>query len=154
MPTSFAWKRKELPFSRLKAGIAIGCLLIALVVAGASYADGYLGSGDAPLSKLIKFGEREYEISTAAWVSLDPVSSQTVRKITFGRVTDVSVVTTSTGTYSSDGMVSPYVQYPGVTVRPAPMRHTEASEIWHPVPGTRMYTLGGIPQGVRIINIP
>jgi hypothetical protein len=153
MPTSFAWERKKMPVSLHKVAIAFAFLLLALIVAGASYADATLNPEPAPLSKLVKVGERQFKVTAADWVSLDATSSTTVRKIRFGRVTDVSVATTPTGTYSSDGMVSPYLRYPGITSRPVPMRHTEASAMWHPVPGTRLYTFGGIPQGVRIINI-
>lgn len=153
MPTNFAWTRKTMPVSRLKVGIAVGFLLTAMVAAGASYADGLAGSEPARLSTLVKFGDREYEMAAADWVSLTPISSVTVRKIGYGRATEVSVATTATGTYSSDGMVSPHVRYPGITVRPVPMRHVEATATWHPVPGTRMYTMGHIPSSVRIINV-
>lgn len=152
MPTHFAWERKKVPLSRLKVGIAVGFLLVAVIAAGTSYADAQIGSGPAPLSTLVKFGDREYELTTADWVSLDPISSTTVRKIGYGRVTEVSIATTATGTYSSDGMVSPHVRYPGITVRPVPLDHSEAP-IWKPIGGTRVYTLGSIPSSVRIIDV-
>jgi hypothetical protein len=41
-------------------------------------------------------------------------------KIGFGQRTVVSIVTTPTGTYSSDALVSPYVRYPGIDVTPKP----------------------------------
>lgn len=153
MAKSFAPHRETTSASRLKFGIAVGFLLVALVGAGASYADGVSGSEPGPLSTLIKFEDREYEVTAADWVSLTPLSSVTVRKIGYGRVTDVLIATTETGTYSSAGMVSPHIRYPGITVRPVPLRHVEASPVWHPVPGTRAYTLGHIPASVRIIDI-
>lgn len=153
MPNTLAWTRKKMPVSRLKVGVAIGFLLVAMVGAGASYADGIVGSDPEPLSTLVRFNDRDYEVSAADWVSLTPLSSVTVRKIGYGRAVDVSVATTATGVYSSDGMVSPHIRYPGIDVRPVPLRHIEASVIWHHVPGTRLYTMGRIPSSVRIIDL-
>ena len=39
-----------------------------------------------------------------------------MRKIGYGKSETVTVVTTDTGTYSSDGMADPHVLYPGVSV--------------------------------------
>jgi hypothetical protein len=41
-----------------------------------------------------------------------------VRKIAFGHPTVVTIVTTSSGTYSSDAITSPHVLYPGIEVTP------------------------------------
>lgn len=54
------------------------------------------------------------------WVSTDPIDTQTIKKIEAGRVSYVTVTRTSTGTYSSDGIASPHVQYPGV-IEPNPL---------------------------------
>jgi hypothetical protein len=67
MPTHFAWERKKMPVSRLRVGIAFGFLLAALIAAGASYADSPIAGGDRPLSTLVKFDNREYEVSAADW---------------------------------------------------------------------------------------
>lgn len=67
-------------------------------------------------SNLVKFDGREYEVEYADWVSTDPISSATVKKIEGGRVTYVSVSTTATGTYSTDGLTSRHVLYPGIDV--------------------------------------
>ena len=67
-------------------------------------------------SKLVKFDGREYEVDYADWVSTDPLSSSTVKKIEGGKVTYVSITTTATGTYSTDGLTSKHVQYPGIDV--------------------------------------
>ena len=48
------------------------------------------------------------------YVSTDILSEQVVRKIEFGRTTFVRVVTTASGTYSSDALNSPYIKYPGI----------------------------------------
>ena len=63
----------------------------------------------ADISKLKKF-----KFTIADGVSTEPLKAQTVSKIGFGQRTYVSVVTTSTGTYSTDGLASPYVRYPGI----------------------------------------
>lgn len=67
-------------------------------------------------SKLVKFDGRDYEVDYADWVSTDPISSATIKKIEGGRVTYVSVTTTATGTYSTDGLTSRHVLYPGIDV--------------------------------------
>ncbi|RUT31131.1 hypothetical protein EMQ25_09675 [Arsenicitalea aurantiaca] len=49
-------------------------------------------------------------------VSNEPIASRIVRKIAYGRITEIVVATTPTGTYSSDAVTSPHTRYPGVTV--------------------------------------
>lgn len=58
------------------------------------------------------------------WVATEPLSQTTVRKIGYGRTEYVSIVTTATGTYSSDGLASRNVLYPGITenARPSSFR--------------------------------
>ncbi len=68
------------------------------------------------LSRLLRVDERTYEVSFDPSISRDVLSSQTVRKIAFGNETLISVVSTTSGTYSTDGLVSPHVLYPGVDV--------------------------------------
>jgi hypothetical protein len=67
-------------------------------------------------SRLVKFDGRDYEVDYADWVSTDPLSSSTVKKIEGGKVTYVSITTTATGTYSTDGLTSKHVLYPGIDV--------------------------------------
>lgn len=69
--------------------------------------------------RLVKFGERDYIVDYADWVSTDPITTHRVKKIEAGRVSDVIVTQTATGTYSSDGLISPHILYPGISVRPA-----------------------------------
>ena len=57
-------------------------------------------------------------VSVAPYVSQVPLSTANVRKIGYGRVSSVEVVTTASGTYSSDGLASPHVLYPGVEAKP------------------------------------
>jgi hypothetical protein len=47
-------------------------------------------------------------------VSTEVLRSSTVRKIEFGRTSFVTIATTSTGVYSSDGLDSPNIRYPGI----------------------------------------
>ena len=73
-------------------------------------------------SDLVKFEDREYRVENEDWVATDPVSSVKIKKIEAGRVSYVTITTTATGTYSTDGMFSNHVQYPGISVeqvRPA-----------------------------------
>jgi hypothetical protein len=67
-------------------------------------------------SNLVKFDGRDYDVDYADWVSTDPLSSSTVKKIEAGKVTYVSITTTATGTYSTDGLTSKHVLYPGIDV--------------------------------------
>ena len=66
--------------------------------------------------RLVKFDGREFQVDYADWVSTDPLSTATVKKIEAGKVTYVSVTTTATGTYSTDGLTSRHVLYPGIDV--------------------------------------
>jgi hypothetical protein len=59
---------------------------------------------------LMKFDDAIVE----PWVSTDVVRERTVRKIGYGRTSFVKIITTTTGTYSTDGLGSPYISYPGI----------------------------------------
>ena len=67
-------------------------------------------------SNLVRIGDQEWSGTADPGVSLTPISSAIITKIGFGRRELVQVSTTSTGIYSSDSMMSPYVRYPGVHV--------------------------------------
>ena len=69
-------------------------------------------------SRLVKFDDRKYRINYDASVSTEPLSTATIKKIEGGSVSYVQIATTATGTYSSDGLTSPHVQYPGIDVEP------------------------------------
>ena len=101
---------------RYRVGAVAALLLVALMGAGVARADGLIDTDAPPLSMLVKFDDRQYEIAYSESVSLEPISSASVRKVGYGRVTNVNIATTSTGTYSSDGLTSPYVLYPGIEV--------------------------------------
>jgi hypothetical protein len=63
-------------------------------------------------------GLRKYAITFDDSVSTDAQHADTITKISFGHKTLVSIVTTLSGTYSTDAIASPYVRYPGVEVSP------------------------------------
>lgn len=65
---------------------------------------------------LVKFDGRDYQVDYADWVSTDPLSSSVVKKIEAGKVSYVSITSTATGTYSTDGLTSKHVLYPGIDV--------------------------------------
>jgi len=68
------------------------------------------------LSNLLRIGPRNYEVNYGDNVSTQILSSRVVRKIEFGKETFVSVVTTPSGVYSTDGLASVNVLYPGISV--------------------------------------
>ena len=49
-------------------------------------------------------------------VSTEIKSTRVVKKIGHGRTSMVEIVTTPSGTYSTDGLLSPHVRYPGIEV--------------------------------------
>ena len=57
---------------------------------------------------------KRYDITFDDSVSGDVVSTRHVKKIAGGRTVDVTITTTPSGTYSTDGLLSPHVKYPGV----------------------------------------
>ena len=60
---------------------------------------------------------RHYEFTIDESVSTDVQRTQVVKKIGHGITSRVTIVTTPSGTYSTDGMLSPYVRYPGIEKR-------------------------------------
>ena len=57
---------------------------------------------------------RHYSITFDDSISTDIQRTQRVKKIGHGRTSEVTIVTTPSGTYSTDGLLSPHVQYPGI----------------------------------------
>ncbi|ODT79617.1 MAG: hypothetical protein ABS76_18720 [Pelagibacterium sp. SCN 64-44] len=78
-------------------------------------ADG-TGEHSIDTSKLVFHHGRPYAVSYDETVSSDPVSVSRIKKIEAGRVSWVTIATTASGTYSTDAMFSPHMQYPGVSV--------------------------------------
>ena len=57
----------------------------------------------------------KWDFTVDPGVSTEPLKEHTIRKIGYGRTSFVQVVETATGTYSSDGLDSSHIQYPGIT---------------------------------------
>ena len=76
------------------------------------------------------------------WVSTDPLDTQVIKKIEAGRVSYVTIKRTSTGTYSSDGIDSAHVQYPGV-IEPDNPRNSFSFSSWNNGQWTRLKTYSG-----------
>jgi hypothetical protein len=57
---------------------------------------------------------KRYTFSFDDSVSGEVQRSRVVKKIAGGRTSEVTITTTPSGTYSSDGLLSPHIQYPGI----------------------------------------
>ena len=92
-------------------------------------------------SKLLILGE-DHGVTYEDWVSTDPLETHTVKKIEGGRVSYVTITRTSTGTYSSDGIASPPVQYPGI-IEPDNPRNKFSFSSWNNGQWTQLRTYSG-----------
>lgn len=101
-------------------------------------ADGYNG---VDASKLVIFNE-DLGVAHEDWVSTDPLETHAIKKIEGGKVSYVSIIRTATGTYSSDGIASPNVQYPGLIEPTNPRNHFSFSS-WNNGQWTRLKTYDG-----------
>lgn len=103
--------------------------LMGLLVAGALATPSFLPpamADEEPARTLLKTGAELFpkqiegsdfvkpEWTVEPWVSMDVIEEVTVRKIGYGKTEFVSIMTTATGTYSSDGLASPHIRYPGI----------------------------------------
>jgi len=93
-----------------------GMIMGALALTGPAFADAMPGAIDP--DKLVRIEDKNYVVQYEDWVATDPISSVTIKKIEAGRVTYVDVMKTATGTYSTDGLTSQNVLYPGIIVEP------------------------------------
>ena len=117
----------DLPDRHMLIGMTLGSLCAMAVAAIGpgmvveTFADGIINPVTAPgfdTSRLVKFEGRQYQVEAEDWVSQDPISTQRIKKVEGGRVSYVTIATTSTGTYSSDVLYSSHAQYPGIAVEP------------------------------------
>jgi hypothetical protein len=111
----------HLPDRRLLVAMSLGATfgVLAGMVGPGIAQDSVLELQDQPAidpDQLVKFEGREYLVENADWVSTDAESTSVIQKIEGGRTSYVTVTTTATGTYSTDGLFSEHIQYPGVTV--------------------------------------
>jgi hypothetical protein len=72
-------------------------------------------------------------LEPSVWTEV--LHSSTVRKIGYGRTTFVTIAETASGTYSSDGLASPHVRYPGI--------HVDYGSAGPRVAGIRIWTGNG-----------
>jgi hypothetical protein len=69
--------------------------------------------------KLVKFEGKDYTIEHDGTMSTEVLANFSVKKLGYGKVTEVKVFRTPTGTFSTDGLFSPKILYPGIKVTPA-----------------------------------
>ena len=75
---------------------------------------GIAAPGKALDINLMKFNGDYFEVGTAPGVSLQPTSQVQIKKIGYGQTTFVNILSTPSGTYSTEGLVSPNIRYPGI----------------------------------------
>ena len=73
-------------------------------------------------ASLVRFPDQDHKVEVEDWVDTKPITTTRVKKIEAGRVEWVDITTTSTGTYSTDALLSDHVQYPGFEVTRATHR--------------------------------
>jgi hypothetical protein len=79
------------------------------------------------IGELLKLGDDEFLIKAEPGVSLTPTATSSIRKIEYGSSRTVTVSTTASGVYSSDGLASPHFRYPGIEVLQTPAERTAAA---------------------------
>lgn len=111
------------PTKLIVLGMVIGAasgLALAQFDAGptlAAVADHYpFTAGKALDTRLLHLGRRYFAIATTPDISFAADSTSIVRKIGYGETSYVTVATTASGVYSSDGFADRHVNYPGVLV--------------------------------------
>lgn len=119
----------NLPTRHVMLGIALGALCatgLALTGPGMvvdSFADEFTARIAPPgfdPANLVRFEGRNYSVESEDWIDSEPLSTAVVKKVEGGRVSYVTITTTSTGVYSTDAMFSNHVQYPGIEVTERP----------------------------------
>lgn len=101
-------------------GTAAAAIAAAIGTAPVVWADEAASGNLIDLSKLVFYKGDAYSVSYGPGVSTQAIETSVVRKIGYGKTTVVNVTTTSSGTYSSDGMLSPHILYPGIQVERLP----------------------------------
>lgn len=56
----------------------------------------------------------KYDFTLEPSLVTEVVSTRTVRKIGYGKTAFVKIITTPSGVYSTDGLASPHIRYPGI----------------------------------------
>ena len=99
----------------LLTAVALVVTLLPVAIADELPARTLLGTADELWPQPIDVaGLVKPEFTVEPTVATEVLHSGTVRKIGYGRTSFVTIAETATGTYSSDGMASPHVRYPGI----------------------------------------
>jgi hypothetical protein len=110
----------NLPDRRMLLGMSLGAICAtALSAIGPGWVfDAFADEMPAGFDtgNLVKFDDRFFTVEYEDWVATEPLSVQTVKKIEAGAVSYVTITRTETGTYSTDGLTSRHVEYPGIEV--------------------------------------
>ena len=134
--------------------IVAACGAVALAVAGTLATPAFFPQAFAnePQHQLVRTAKdifptpfdparlKKFNITVADTVSTKPTRTQLVNKIAFGHKSVVEIVTTSTGTYSSDALTSPNVKYPGIDVTPKVASNDYSYSSWTTPDGTGSWT--------------
>ncbi|WDR04037.1 hypothetical protein PSQ19_08515 [Devosia algicola] len=110
----------SMPTRHLLLGLTLGAICTtALSAIGPGFistalADGFASGIDT--SKLLHVDGRDYSVHYDDSVSTEPQKQVRIKKVEYGRVSYVDISTTSSGTYSSEALLSPHVKYPGIKV--------------------------------------
>lgn len=83
-------------------------------------------------------------------VSIEPIKETVVRKIAYGRTTFINVMETSTGVYSTDGLASSHIQYPGIIKEAKPSPY---AGLWY-WSGRRWVSTAPVSAGSFVSIIP
>jgi len=115
----------SVPFRVIATSFGLASAVAGAVVSPAIFPQAF---AQEPQHKLVQTAEqlfpapadlrrlKKFNVDIADSVSTKPERTQVISKIGFGERSMVSIVTTATGTYSSDAILSPYVRYPGIDV--------------------------------------
>ena len=119
-------QKKKLIAGSIGAATVCGLMFLGGVVAPALFSSSMASEpeaaqllGIAPPGKgldtnLMKFNGDYFVVGTTPGVSLKPTSEVQIKKIGYGQTTFVNILSTPSGTYSTEGLVSPNVRYPGI----------------------------------------
>ncbi len=80
--------------------------------------------------QLLKIENKEYKIEYDNSISMQPTGQISVRKIAYGKESTVNIITTSSGTYSSDSLTSRNVRYQGIFVQEIRKDPPKKNVVW------------------------
>lgn len=109
--------------SRIRSRIiAVALAAATAVTANAAVAqDAAATTHTIDLQNLIFFKDKAYSVTYEDSISREATSHVVLRKIAYGHTSFVNIMTTPSGIYSSEGMTSPHILYPGIHVEQVPL---------------------------------